>query len=835
MASRTLYPPSIASSLPAFMATKETIRIPISFSKFNNTNEFTSAHISIAKKDTGMNVVNTTDDAVNGRYRAAGIILNVPVLSSTVDGKTTYYVEIKASDLNSKVYGYSGWIPGWFYKIQVRLSAVNYPGSGGQQAWLNTNASNFSEWSTVCIIKTIGNITIDVDSFDYFYDASDKSKKNTETFGNNLVFSGLYNCEDVTETLAYYRLKLYTYPKSENDKPIEDSGYVYNSVVNVNEFNYTFKVATTSEITRYVIEVEYNTINNFNDTFNIDFTLSTIALQPVGARVITVDNDIYNIFDDISSLELEEDEGRIALKLYAADSSPYSGNLVVRRASSRDNFLIWEDIKILTFKQKPINSSPIFYDYTIESGVWYKYGVQVINQNNERSELNQTAAIMRNFEYSYLLGENNQQLKLMFNNDIGNFKRQVIESHTDTIGGKYSTFSRNAATDYKTFPVNGLISFWMDEQNTFTNKKVIYGNSDIVDLYDEYNSENDIVQYDYIYEREFRDLVSNFLYDGKPKLFKSPTEGNVIIRLTDVSMSPIQSLARMLYSFSSTGYELADNTIENYKKYNFIDLGNIETDFSVATFKIGQLIGEFNPTDNIFELIKNKYYKENVIGYTYDIKLLKGLRIQIDEKPMRILNNAGNYILGHNLKLNDNLITLRNNINVYELDNNIEFVPSNTLYLLGDADNTVKKINAVIDFIYEEIVARYEPKKIASKTTRNGLGQIYGVFEPNVSLYKIIYNKHSFDWTKRYAQLNKIVGIEIESDPGAVFYIQDKTEAIGEEHMINSTGLLVLNNISDIVQIRYLGVKTAEGGIDSTKKASVMLNYYFTILEGGYQ
>ena len=837
MASRVLYPPSIASSLPAFTASSEVLRVPISFSKFNNIGEFVSAHISIVKKDTGMNVVNTNDDLANGRYRATGIILNVPVLNSMVDGENIYYVEIRSSDLKSKKGDEIGWVSGWYYKIQVRLSSVNYMnmGENKQQDWLTTNASNFSEWSTVCIVKAIGDITIDASSFDYTYHSGHiAGDTTTETYGNSLIFTGKYSCLDPTENLASYRVKLYSFPKSTNSTPLDDSGDIYNTAVNVNEFNYVFKIRPESHIAKYVIDIEYSTINGFSDKFEINFTLSESALDPIGARVITVDSDIYNIFDGISTVAQEEDEGRIALKLYAADSSPYSGNLCIRRADSRTNFTIWEDVKIITFKQQTINSAEMWYDYTIESGVWYKYGVQVIDERDERSEMNITAPILRNFNYAYLLGENNQQLKLMFDNEMGSFTRQVSESHIDTIGGKYSVFSRNAITDYKVFPIEGLISFWMDEQNTFTNKLVLYGDSEIVSLYNDYNNTQEINQYDYIQEREFRKLVSDFLYDGKPKLFKSPTEGNVIIRLSEVGMTPKQELSRLIYNFSSTGYEIAESNIENYKKYNLLKLDSIETDLSVSSYKLGQIIGEFNVGDNIFNLIYQKYYKENVIGYTYDIGSIIGIRIQIEDKPMRVINSSNNYVLGYNLRLDGRLITLRNGINYYELDPMVEFTRANSLILLGDADNKVKKLNIVVDFLYEEKVSEYTPKKPSSRTVINGMGQIYGSFEPNTSLYRYIYNKYTYDWNKSYSKLNKITSVEIEAIPGVAFQIQDTTEDVGEVHVVNDTGVLALTEISDIIQIRYLGIMDDNGEIQEIK-TGVMINYYYTVVQGGYQ
>ena len=117
----------------------------------------------------------------------------------------------------------------------------------------------------------------------------------------------------------------------------------------------------------------------------------------------------------------------------------------------------------------------------------------------------------------------------------------------------------------------------MDDNNTFTDKKIVYNGDEIASLYENYNLNNGISQYDYIYEREFRKLVSDFLYDGKPKLFKSTTEGNIIVRITDVSMAPQQGVGRIIYSFSSNAYEIADDTVDNYKKYNLLVLPEISS------------------------------------------------------------------------------------------------------------------------------------------------------------------------------------------------------------------------------------------------------------------
>ena len=59
-------------------------------------------------------------------------------------------------------------------------------------------------------------------------------------------------------------------------------------------------------------------------------------------------------------------------------------------------------------------------------------------------------------------------------------------------------------------------------------------------------------------EKEFKLEVLDWLTNGEPKLFKSPKEGNYIIRLMNVSLSPNDTLGRMLHTFSATAYEIGD-------------------------------------------------------------------------------------------------------------------------------------------------------------------------------------------------------------------------------------------------------------------------------------
>ena len=82
---------------------------------------------------------------------------------------------------------------------------------------------------------------------------------------------------------------------------------------------------------------------------------------------------------------------------------------------------------------------------------------------------------------------------------------------------------------------------------------------------------NQLVGYNYAAERKFKLSVLEWLTNGEPKLFRSPAEGNYVVRLMNTSLSPNDTLGRMLHTFSSTGYEIMDNTIDNLKNYGSKD------------------------------------------------------------------------------------------------------------------------------------------------------------------------------------------------------------------------------------------------------------------------
>jgi len=94
--------------------------------------------------------------------------------------------------------------------------------------------------------------------------------------------------------------------------------------------------------------------------------------------------------------------------------------------------------------------------------------------------------------------------------------------------------------------------------------------------------DKDLTSENLMSERYFKLAVLDWLTNGEIKLFRSPGEGNYLVRLLNTSLTPNDVVGRMLHTFNTTAYEIADLTYDNLLKYNLIavaapELGLLQT------------------------------------------------------------------------------------------------------------------------------------------------------------------------------------------------------------------------------------------------------------------
>lgn len=828
MASRIIYPPIVSSFAPAFTVNAGYCRINFSLSRASaNIDNIKSIHISVVNQKTGVNVVNT-----NMRRAKTGII----ILSLYDNDSNTkvgmendqYYIDISSKFVN--------WEPGVFYGIQIRLSEIDfnkndYSTRQSQWEYLNLHSNSFSEWSTVCVTKATDNPQIKMNLFE------DDSLNRTYLLNiSSLTLTGNYKNNDLDELLDFYNFSIYE-GEVDQDNLLEKSDDIYPG----DKFNSPNAIYFQSKLRyedtkAYTVVLDYTTINKFSGSKIYHFEVAQIPDSDIVYEVRTIDdfNYKYHSHDEQffpeeerrlllegkhplkeTSLGKENEEGCIAYKLKANTTDRITQHICVSRADERDNFKIWTDIKIIDCDDEDINDLPIFYDYTVESGIHYKYIAQEIKDIDGIRSVNiniPEKSVVRDFEHTYILGAGGRQLKLNLSNTLNSYGYTLSEAKVDTIGGIYPYISRNGNTKYRTLPIGGIISFNMDDQGTFIPSNKI-GN-----------------QYDRKKEFDFREEVIEFLQDGKPKLYKSATEGNIIIRLMNVSTIPNQSLGRLISTFSATGYEIAENSMDNYLKYNFYSIPNKLNKLSnELEIKVGQIKLNIFNYENIIKDIYKKYEvyystKNSKNITSFKIKEINNLSIEFQGKLNKVALNEDTFIIGNKLIYNGSNIII-NNSN-YCFDESISFNEKDSLYL-SNYEN--EQTSIIVNFLYkvEKQIFNEDSNYITKQRFRN-ISQLSGNFKTNSNLFNYIYRKHYIKADNVFKELINLEWTSIESTPGAVFEIKD---SVGTSRIeINKTGYYNLSDLTYISDIKYCGIM--RDGELKPENADILVNYMYNIFEG---
>lgn len=185
-------------------------------------------------------------------------------------------------------------------------------------------------------------------------------------------------------------------------------------------------------------------------------------------------------------------------------------------------------------------------------------------------------------EYSSLL-DADSLLTLKLNDKISSYKQNTLISKQDTLSSQFPIIMKNGLTNYSEFSLSGLISLHQDNIQSFfkwIDNEGYYYKNELVIPYDKLEQGNNgevlsfntnLTPKNFYIERIFREKVIEFLSNGQPKVFRSPSEGNKIVILSNISLTPENSLGRMLYNFSATAYEVDEYNLNNLNKYHFYE------------------------------------------------------------------------------------------------------------------------------------------------------------------------------------------------------------------------------------------------------------------------
>ena len=537
-----LFPPFMPSKQDGFVVNGEG-RVYFNLSPLNSIDQVEHLQLSLYRQDNNRNLL--TDRA----YTSSGVSLNTR-------NSVLYYKKSEIKFSASKQMHYVviptlevPLIPaGLVAKIQIRLGTQTlrftngavYDDSTGEEmteVWNNTqvNVLGMSEWSTISIIKTLAPF----DSYIQNFNKGVVNNINTTVY-TFVGMTNLYN-SNPKETIKSTRFVLFDF----NGNQLEDSGAIIQpesqKLYNYHTFNKVLDPDTT-----YQVLFEVSTSSGYTQSQLYDFA---VVLED---RDITYSIELNENYYGMSSEEINLTKTMV--RLVVKDTSYSDENLkpntyLIRRASSKDNFETWIDLAELRCAIETSELYATYNDIMVESGITYKYTVQPKMLNTSRLVVSDSVEATPVYEHTWLLGQNNAHLSIGFNLNLNNFKTVIKEAKIETIGSQYPFFVRNGDIKYREFSLSGLICQNMDATNSLR--------------IGEYENRH-------IQERMFRDSLHELLLDGRPKLFKSETEGLILVYLSNVSLTPNNVLGRMLYDFSMTATEIGRVDVDNLSEAEII-------------------------------------------------------------------------------------------------------------------------------------------------------------------------------------------------------------------------------------------------------------------------
>lgn len=534
-----LYPPLLESSIPAFAGM---IKIPFSHNALVGAGDYKGFQIQIKE--------------INGN-----VIYDGPV--DYEPGSPTI-IELNTSLIKSEISNNATW-----YKFQI--------------AYIDNN-NNIGYFSSASVGKYLGKITEDNFKVEL---------KNNYENGNEIITGSYIHTNDQSEKEYSYRFIL----KDSNYNVLVDTGEVLHNI-NLSDDTDTSSIdkfkcnyCLTANL-KYTLEYKIITINNYELSTSIDlrgnyFDDGLNAIPFTIKAILDRDRGSVNVIAKARISEEDYSPEQEPNRKIVDSNQLITGTFILRRTCSKDNFFKIFNIKTFCLLNTPLNSLTggilLYKDFTVESGYSYRYYLQQVSKNGKvysqvKSAMYKNQDIGVSFDDCFLY-DGERQLNIKFNPKINSFKTNIQGTKTETIGSKYPFISYNAIINYKEFPISGLISYNMDEgedfikglfaQNKMRGELSALSNQEPLTLVKPH-LHNYIKQYDYDYnvtdltdrnillEKKFKLSVLDFLNDKKPKLFRSPTEGNYVVATMNVSLSPVDTLGRMLHNFSCTAYEIMD-------------------------------------------------------------------------------------------------------------------------------------------------------------------------------------------------------------------------------------------------------------------------------------
>ena len=576
--STTLFPPVVEVNQNTQILNSENYYIYFALSQFNTLSDISAIQITARKQSNNNSIFNTNkvhyeiyqyqkisdlNKLNNGFYR-------LPISKD-------FFINLQANTN---------------YKIQLRFvsgSSIPDYNSDTFPTWIAQHQGNLSEWSEVSLLMLTS-----VPKFSISLPAGAIGETG---FYQSRILNFYVNIEYTNKKDKIEKYKIYL------NNSIRDKDWQFFDIKdNVRTSIYkSFPQTLTNNFT-YDIKMKYVTHLGYEDTASIG------SVRVKYGKDYTYPGITTECLPDL-------DKGRVQVKIKGLKTATdfIVDNLIqvqILRTTNHSAYKNWELVRDCVINLSAnVKDIFIWEDYTVPGSMWCKYGYILMKPNTiiQSTLCDLGRPVLCYFEDMYL-DNINSHLRIRLNQDVSDYKYIVNEQITNTLGNQYPIITRSGKTKYRQFSISGTICaednrFENDIGITYMTSSALMHNSSENKVWDEKGiidtsnytilSEQSLInktkglynyyqtQYltpyriqnnvnNYIYEKEYRDKIISILYKNDVKLLRTLTEGNIIVKLTNISLTPNKELSRMIWSFSATATEIADDTIDNYNKYNIL-------------------------------------------------------------------------------------------------------------------------------------------------------------------------------------------------------------------------------------------------------------------------
>lgn len=546
-------------------------------------------------------------------------------------------------------------------QMTVRLASIKKDANAlieyanGEDSWsniYNQYKAEFSQWSESAIKYALPPLTFSITGNGFNLNPNEKYEINDLIYSPYKIMGTLSfgdKNEEETDTLAWYQIQFVDSSVLFQNTVLDSTnGQKYPNDLSRREFEYEFteigNKATESRKVR--MAVLFKTVKGYQGSQIYEFIGSStsddsqsteknqntaLSFVPVqGTKTLLVEkNPTHGSFVLKYKLQYEKSD---------KNTEPYfKGTFIYQKGRKKEN-IEWHTFyeeTVIFYTDQPLERT--FEDITAEAGVpccyrvLFKYQTTEIDENDQEVTkdvyaVNRAVNIEPNILFfdGAFLATKELAMRVLYNSTISNYKHNIQTVVTPTLGGKFPFIRRGGHQNYRTFSLSGLISFNSElyqgdadylgslftsnssiDNSLSGQSKDIFAESlfintkQLKDIDMSYLKDLPQVDRDAVVERLFREKVIDFLYSDAVILFKSFTEGNIFVRLTDVSFTPNEQLSRNIWSFSATATEVLDASCSNYLEY----FGETRYEKEYVLTEVLLKVEELNTSENASDII----------------------------------------------------------------------------------------------------------------------------------------------------------------------------------------------------------------------------------------